>query len=172
MGLFLSKRGQFIIFGWGRRHIKNIGSTIIQKCSICSHKSYFSLVRSREWFTLFFIPIFPYETKYYLECPVCRNGFEIEDNENIKKLKDIVGLMGKFDSKEITKKELINRYEELVKGLKKENKKEERVVISKKDIKKAEKKDNKDFLLMLKVVGIVLGLAALYFIIRWIFFKA
>jgi len=110
----------FFIFGWGRRYVKNFGQTLVQKCFICSNTSHFSLVRTSEWFTLFFIPIFPYETKYYLECPICRNAFEIKEKNIIKKLKEIAELIDEFDNEEITKKELNTQYKKLVKELKHE----------------------------------------------------
>ncbi|MBN4057170.1 hypothetical protein JYU19_02565 [bacterium AH-315-J21] len=33
------------------------------------------------WFTLFFIPIFPYSTKRLLVCPVCKVSFELESEQ-------------------------------------------------------------------------------------------
>ncbi|MEX0920399.1 MAG: zinc ribbon domain-containing protein [Candidatus Pacearchaeota archaeon] len=115
----------FFIFGWGHRNVKNFGSTLVQKCPICSHTSHYSLVRTRDWATLFFIPIFSYETKYYLECPVCKNAFELENEDNIEKLKEIAELIERFDNKEVTKKELNKQYKILVKGLEKEEKGED-----------------------------------------------
>lgn len=115
----------FFIFGWGHRTIKNFGNTLIQKCRICSHASYFSLVRTRDWFTLFFIPILPYETKYFLECPICKNAFELNNEENIANLKEIAELIESFKKKEVTKKELNKQYKILVKELKPETKEED-----------------------------------------------
>lgn len=110
----------FFIFGWGHRNIKNFGQTLVQKCPICSNTSHFSLIRTRDWATLFFIPIFPYETKSYLECPLCRNAFELENEDNIDKLKEIAELIKKFDNEEVTKKELTKQYKIILKCLKKE----------------------------------------------------
>ncbi len=115
----------FFLFGWGHRTIKNFGQTLIQECHICSRTSHFSFVKTTDWFTLFFIPVIPYKTKYYLECPFCKNAFEIGDKENIEKLKEIAELIEKFDNKEIKKKELNKQYKILIKGLKKETKDEE-----------------------------------------------
>jgi hypothetical protein len=112
----------FFIFGWGHRTIKNFGDTLVQKCPICSHTSYLSLVRTRDWFTLFFIPVIPYETKYFLECPFCKNAFELKNGENITNLKEIAELIKKFNNKEITKKEAVQQYKILSKQLKKETK--------------------------------------------------
>ena len=112
----------FFLFGWGHRTVKNFGQTLIQKCHICSHTSHFSLVKTTDWFTIFFIPLIPYETKNYLECPVCKNAFELENENNIEKLKEIAELIEKFDKKEVTKKELNKQYKILVKEIKPETK--------------------------------------------------
>jgi len=34
----------------------------------------------RTWFTLFFIPCVPYETKYWVGCPHCKYGYEVDEN--------------------------------------------------------------------------------------------
>lgn len=46
------------------------------------------LTRSMVWFTLFFIPVFPYSIKYFLSCPICKYGL-ILDREQIEKIKPI-----------------------------------------------------------------------------------
>ena len=40
------------------------------------------------WFTLFFIPVFPYSIKYFLSCPVCQYGLTLDSTqtEQIKPL--------------------------------------------------------------------------------------
>ncbi len=106
-----------IIFGWGNRHIKDFGSTLIQTCSICSQENYFHLVRVRDWFDLFFIPVFPYNTEYHLMCPRCEGAYKLEDEEQIETLKDMAELIENFNEKEITKKEAQKEYEKLVKKL-------------------------------------------------------
>ena len=49
----------------------------------------------------------------------------MEANGNIEKLKEIAELIEKFDNKEVTKKELNKQYKILVKGLEKEEKRED-----------------------------------------------
>ena len=78
-----------IIFGWGNSFTKDFGGVIKKTCSICSQENYFNLIRVRDWFDLFFIPIFPYSTKYYLICPNCEGGLELEDDEEIKLCKEM-----------------------------------------------------------------------------------
>lgn len=74
-----------IIFGWGFRTIKNFGPAFKNLCSHCNNEQYWNLSRVMTWFTLFFIPVFPYEIKYHLLCPVCKWGIEL----NQKQINDI-----------------------------------------------------------------------------------
>jgi len=78
-----------IIIGWGNRYVKDFGQVIKDKCSICSKKNYFNLIRVRDWFDFFFIPIFPYNTEYHLVCPHCNCYLELEDEDQIETLKEI-----------------------------------------------------------------------------------
>lgn len=78
----------FIFFGWGRQTIKNYGITFEHMCSNCNNEDYWQLVRSTTWFTLFFIPVIPYEQKYFILCPICEYGIRINGNDiyNLKVL--------------------------------------------------------------------------------------
>jgi NADH pyrophosphatase NudC (nudix superfamily) len=33
------------------------------------------------WFTLFFIPVFPYSIKYFLSCPICQYGLTLDSKQ-------------------------------------------------------------------------------------------
>ncbi len=71
----------------------------------------------RDWFDIFFIPIFPYNTEYHLVCPHCESALGLEDGDTIETLKEIAELFGEFEEKEITEKELEKGYKKLVKKL-------------------------------------------------------
>lgn len=77
-----------IIFGWGHQMIKNFGPTFRQHCNHCNNDEYWVLTRIMTWFTLFFIPVFPYSIKYFLSCPVCQYGLTL-DSEQTEKIKPI-----------------------------------------------------------------------------------
>ena len=77
-----------IIFGWGHQMIKNFGPTFRSLCDHCNNEEYWVLTRIMTWFTLFFIPIFPYEIKYFITCPICRYGVEL-NREQIDKIKPL-----------------------------------------------------------------------------------
>lgn len=71
----------FII--WGTRTMdKTMGYTLQQyQCGRCNNASNYRIFRRRKWFTLFWIPIFPYSSKYYTTCPICNYGRELQKEE-------------------------------------------------------------------------------------------
>lgn len=66
----------FIIFGWGKVTSKTHGWTEAEYCEYCRNTPRHVLVEKRTWFTLFFIPIIPYEHKHLCLCPICHSGYE------------------------------------------------------------------------------------------------
>ena len=96
----------FFIFGWGRTTIKWFGRVLPLKCGNCHNVQYWDLVRKRKWFTLFFIPIIPYENNYYLICPICK-GVNTLNKEMLEKAKYLITVTEKFmaNPPEITKEE-------------------------------------------------------------------
>ncbi len=77
-----------IIFGWGFQTIKNFGPAFRKLCDHCNNEEYWILTRIMTWFTLFFIPIFPYEVKHHLACPICKYGLVLNRNQ-ISEIKPI-----------------------------------------------------------------------------------
>jgi hypothetical protein len=67
-----------IIWGWGRRTIKQHGSALHQRCPNCGNSGWFQWMTVRRWFTLFFIPLIPYSRRDLLICPVCSRGLELD----------------------------------------------------------------------------------------------
>ena len=64
----------FWIYGT-KRYIKTMQYTpTLYRCMHCNNVNKFSIDRSRLWFTLFFIPIIPLNTKYFMDCPICAWG--------------------------------------------------------------------------------------------------
>lgn len=77
-----------IIFGWGHQTTKNFGPTFKNHCNHCNNDEYWVLTRIMTWFTLFFIPVFPYSIKYFLSCPICQYGLTL-DSKQIEQIKPI-----------------------------------------------------------------------------------
>jgi len=71
----------FII--WGSRVFhKVLGRTkhsIV--CGNCNNENWFEILKITKWFTIFFIPIFPFSFKYFVGCPVCDRGKYITEDE-------------------------------------------------------------------------------------------
>jgi hypothetical protein len=76
-----------IIWGW-RRIVTKIGPRKAYHCNHCNNDGYWELVKIARWFTLFFIPIFPYQVKKVLMCPICQSYIELS-NEEFQKLKNM-----------------------------------------------------------------------------------
>ena len=66
-----------IIFGTKSKQ-KNLGIVGNFECSRCNNVSEWSLMHTQQWFTLFWIPIFPISKKHeYMQCPICGQGYEV-----------------------------------------------------------------------------------------------
>jgi len=69
-----------LIFGT-KRKFKNLGTLENCHCSRCNNTSDWNFMEYRDWFTLFWIPVFPISgRKEYLECPICHQAYEVPKN--------------------------------------------------------------------------------------------
>lgn len=108
-----------IIFGWGRQTIKQIGVTFKNLCSHCHNEDYWILTRIMTWFTLFFIPVFPYSIKYFLSCPICKYGLVL-DQKQINEIKPLAEANQLLIDGKITKEEYQAKLNQLSAGERKE----------------------------------------------------
>lgn len=97
-----------IFFGWGHTTKKIFGPAFKQLCSHCHNEEYWILTRVRVWFTLFFIPLIPYENKYYLTCPICEYGLTL-NSEQINSIRPIAEINQLLVDGSISKEEYQNR---------------------------------------------------------------
>ena len=68
----------FIIFGWPKRE-KFLGTSSPGFCHHCQNEAMFGLVKTRRWFTLFWIPLLPLErADHYLVCDICGAFLELD----------------------------------------------------------------------------------------------
>lgn len=70
-----------IIFGFGRRRNRDYGQGRSYTCPNCRNNVRYQLIMSREWFSLFFIPVIPYSRQYLEMCPICRYGGQLSKAE-------------------------------------------------------------------------------------------
>jgi hypothetical protein len=66
-----------ILFGWGKTTRKFLGKVFERICPYCNRTDIWQLCIIRTWFTLFFIPVFPYKIMYSIACPNCGSYMEM-----------------------------------------------------------------------------------------------
>lgn len=76
------------IYGWGHQMRKDFGPLFKRLCGHCHNEQYWNLLSVSVWFTIFFIPVFPYKFIRRIYCPVCNYGYELE-NEKFEELKPL-----------------------------------------------------------------------------------
>jgi len=101
-----------IIFGWGFQTSKDYGPIEVINCPNCNNLGWWNLVTLKKWFTLFFIPIIPYDFDNLLMCQVCNRGFLLS-NDEIARAKIISKLMNEYFKKNITWEEFLKKRLEL-----------------------------------------------------------
>jgi len=53
----------------------------LETCQHCGNEQPWYLARVSTWFTLFFIPVFPYSVKRLYICPICQSHYEITPDQ-------------------------------------------------------------------------------------------
>lgn len=71
----------FFIFGWGKTTVSEKGRTPEHYCEQCRNQTKFLLAERRTWFTLFFIPVIPYEHERLVLCPICSSGYVLNESQ-------------------------------------------------------------------------------------------
>jgi hypothetical protein len=104
----------FIIFGWNHKISKYFGPVLPQKCQHCNNEEFWHLYKISKWFTLFFIPIFQYESQSLLVCPICKNSMQI-DKEIFDKYKPMAKINTAFCKNEIGEEQRIKQLNSLSK---------------------------------------------------------
>lgn len=77
-----------VIFGWGHQSLWSVGYVFKQTCGNCHNDGLWTLLRRTTWFTLFFIPVIPYKTEWWILCPTCQQGIEL-DSDQLAQLRPI-----------------------------------------------------------------------------------
>jgi len=67
---------------FGCHKTRNVEATVARECEKCGRTEMFRLERIRTWFSLFFIPLIPCDTQYWLLCAECRSGQRISAEEH------------------------------------------------------------------------------------------
>ena len=70
---------------YGSRSRNRVMGQMQNACPQCKKEGFQTVVRSRRWFTLYFIPLFPFSKKTSVHCNLC--GFQYEmDNQQADSL--------------------------------------------------------------------------------------
>ena len=71
----------FIFFG-SRRTVKDLGSYPVSgTCPNCHNTINLKIIKVTDWFTLYFIPIFPLKVERFKTCPICSIAQKISKEE-------------------------------------------------------------------------------------------
>jgi hypothetical protein len=86
----------FFVFGFGKQTVKEYGKTPEQHCPRCEKMAPLIFAKVTTWFTLFFIPIIPYKTRFLLICPIC-NAVKEVPKEEMDRVIDSLKPLGSVD---------------------------------------------------------------------------
>ena len=73
---------------WGTRNTnKTLGSLApIWECQHCHNASHYTVFARKQWFTLFWIPVIPLSSEYFVTCPICNYGRKVQKQEAMNML--------------------------------------------------------------------------------------
>ncbi|MDH5324158.1 MAG: zinc ribbon domain-containing protein [Gammaproteobacteria bacterium] len=90
-----------MIFGTITGSTKDLGPVLPIVCPNCSNNSPWHLYENTYWFTIYFVPLIPYDKFHRLLCPVCSKGIILDKKETKSafKLKEtLFNLQSKYTS--------------------------------------------------------------------------
>lgn len=97
----------FIIFGWPRR-TKEYGPAYPTFCTHCSNETFYHLVKTRRWLSLFFIPVLPlWFSQKYIACEVCSQFVELKGRDEWRAAKKAVSITSEYMAGELTDAEYL-----------------------------------------------------------------
>lgn len=73
----------FVIFGWNHQEVTSIGPVYQHQCPNCHNTEFWHLSKISKYFTLFFIPVFPYGSDNWYYCPTCNYSLKLEREDFI-----------------------------------------------------------------------------------------
>lgn len=66
-----------IIFGIGGTKPQDMGEAVPVTCPNCHNNVLYHYLIARQWFRLYFIPVFPISSRHLLICPTCSRGVKL-----------------------------------------------------------------------------------------------
>jgi hypothetical protein len=137
----------FFIFGWNHQESTSYGPVEQHQCENCHNTEYWHLDKISKYFTLFFIPIIPYDSDNWFHCPICKYGIKL-DKDEFQNYKSIAEINSAFLEKKISDEDRIKQLEEVhsIIDKKNEDKKAKILEESKNWVKLASEKTNEELL--------------------------
>jgi hypothetical protein len=99
------------VFGRGKRTHTDHVPTFAITCPNCHNQTHWRYQHHRNWFTLFFIPLIPYESEHYLLCDMCKQGITLENGER-EHAKILAGYSKQYLEQQMSKAEYESRVNE------------------------------------------------------------
>ncbi len=88
-----------LLFGFGKKTVKDYGAKEVIHCKRCNNAKQWQYKKTRTWFTLFFVPMIPYQTTYARVCPICGNSEELTKDEFNGIVEEVQVIEGQTKSK-------------------------------------------------------------------------
>ena len=101
-----------IIFGWGHTKREDLGAVMPLKCPKCNNTKFWHLRKQSTWFTLFFMPVFPYEKNKWLSCPICNSGIQLS-NDQVERATELIEITNDYLNKYITEENYLSQVKEM-----------------------------------------------------------
>ena len=70
----------FIIFGVGDSIKDQFTVANSEHCYHCNNTTHWTATKVQQHISLFFMPVIPFKTKYFVACPICKTGRKIDEN--------------------------------------------------------------------------------------------
>ncbi|MFW0862649.1 MAG: zinc-ribbon domain-containing protein [Candidatus Komeilibacteria bacterium] len=86
-----------LIFGWGKKS-KKIADVGLMTCRNCMNVAGAEVRELSNKASLYFVPVAKWNKKYYLVCPVCDAGFELDE----KSMNELLASVANLPSNEVS----------------------------------------------------------------------
>lgn len=73
-------------------------------------------MKLRDWFTLFFVPVIPYRKEYWLLCPICGVGYELENRNESKRAVEMANTAREYAEDKIPEEDWVEDIERFEKA--------------------------------------------------------
>jgi len=70
-----------LIVGWGGGVTQDLGEVAPTVCPRCHNEVFLHEIRSNKQFSVYFVPIVPYDSNAYLACPICHTGMPLKADQ-------------------------------------------------------------------------------------------